>query len=141
MNFESTSALYNAYIAGAVNMKRMTQTVLGLCVFLTMETHGDLWDGNVAGHTWTLHRLQQPCGIPSALLDVFTMTTCRDCVHFATGGSVNGHAYDDVMQRLSSRTNNSLVSLVAGTHHFGDLFSSHFEDFFLVILSSFFSSI
>jgi len=65
-------------------MKRMTQTVLGLCVFLTMETHGDLWDGNVAGHTWTLHRLQQPCGIHSALLDSFTMTTCRDCVHFAT---------------------------------------------------------
>jgi len=49
-----------------------------------METHGDLWDGNVAGHTWTLHRLQQPCGIHSALLDSFTMTTCRDCVHFAT---------------------------------------------------------
>ena len=83
MNFESTSALYNAYIAGAVNMKRMTQTVLALCVFLTMETRGDLWDGNVAGHTWTLHRLQQRC------------SSCEDCVRGATGGSFNGDAYDD----------------------------------------------
>ena len=82
MNFESTSALYNAYIAGAVNMKRMTQTVLALCVFLTMETHGDLWDGNVAGHTWTLHRFQQLC---SAYSSTSTMTTCENCVKGLTG--------------------------------------------------------